>query len=203
MIEKSGEGSASDAARALLAQAQAGDRAAFDQIVLLYQRKAISLAWRLLGNREDAHDAAQETFLRVYKHFDTFDPKLDFTAWLSRIVVNVCRDLARKRKINFVSLETEFESGGIDEPASPNNTEDGAAYAETQAMILAALATLSEKERAALVLRDLEGFSTEEVARILGSSPTTVRSQISMARTRIKAFRDTRNRRPQRHGGTE
>jgi RNA polymerase sigma-70 factor (ECF subfamily) len=174
----------------LIIRAKAGDTTAFDQIIINHQRRVISLAWRLLGNREDARDAAQETFLRVYKSFGRFDPAQDFNGWLYRIAVNVCRDLARKRRSNHFSLEAEVESGAIAEPASPHNTESAAMLAQEQAILLRSLATLSEKERAAIVLRDLEGLETEEVARILGSSPTTVRSQISAARVKIKAFRE-------------
>ncbi len=174
----------------LIIQAKAGDAAAFDQIIISHQRRVIALAWRMLGNPEDARDAAQETFLRVYKHLNKFDPTQDFSGWLYRIAVNVCRDLARKRRVNLTSLEAGVETGAIAEPVSPHNTESAALFAQEQAIIARALATLSEKERAAIVLRDLEGLPTEEVARILGSSPTTVRSQICSARVKIKAFRE-------------
>jgi|RhiMetdeSRZDD1v2_1073273.scaffolds.fasta_scaffold1566854_1 RNA polymerase sigma-70 factor, ECF subfamily len=183
------EGAVAAAAR-LIIRAKAGDMTAFDQIITNHQRRVISLAWRLLGNREDARDAAQETFLRVYKSFGRFDPAQDFNGWLYRIAVNVCRDLARKRRGDHFSLEAEVESGAIAELASPYNTESAAMLAQEQAILMRALATLPEKERAAIVLRDLEGLDTEEVARILGSSPTTVRSQISAARVKIKAFRE-------------
>ncbi len=174
----------------LILRAKSGDNAAFDQIIVRRQRRVIALAWRMLGNPEDARDAAQETFLRVYKHLSRFDPAQDFSGWLYRITVNVCRDLARKRRSNQASLEAEIEAGKIAEPASPHNTEAATLLAQEQAILRRALATLSEKERAAIVLRDLEGLPTEEVARILGSSPTTVRSQISSARVKIKAFRE-------------
>lgn len=144
----------------------------------------------MLGDWEDARDAAQETFPRVYRYLGRFDPAQDFNGWLYRIAVNVCRDLARKRRSNHFSLEAEVESGAIAEPVSPHNTESAALLAQEHAILMRALATLSEKERAAIVLRDLEGLPTEEVARILGSSQTTVRSQISVARVKIKAFRD-------------
>ena len=183
------EGAVAATAR-LIIRAKAGDTTAFDQIIVSHQRKIISLAWRMLGNREDARDAAQETFLRVYKSFGKFDPAQDFNGWLYRIAVNVCRDLVRKRRSNHFSLEAEVESGAMAEPVSSHNTESAALLAQEQAILLRALATLSEKERAAIVLRDLEGLETEEVARILGSSPTTVRSQISTARVKIKAFRE-------------
>jgi RNA polymerase sigma-70 factor (ECF subfamily) len=178
------------AATRLIIRAKAGEMTAFDQIIINHQRKVISLAWRLLANREDALDAAQETFLRVYKSFGRFDPAQDFNGWLYRIAVNVCRDMARKRRSNLYSLEAEVESGAIAEPASPHDTESAAMIAQEEAILLRALATLPEKQRAAIVLRDLEGFETEEVAKILGSSPTTVRSQICTARAKIKAFRE-------------
>lgn len=175
----------------LISRACQGDLSAFDQIITTHQQRVIGVAWRMLGNQDDARDAAQETFLRVYKHLHKFDPAQEFAPWLYRIAVNVCHDLARKRsRGNPASLEAEMEAGNFAEPASPHNTERSAMHAQERKIIARALATLSEKERAAIILRDLEGLPTEEVARILGSTPTTVRSQISMARTKIKQFRD-------------
>lgn len=176
----------------IIVRAQAGDDAAFDQLMVCHQRRVVTVAWRLLGNRDDARDAAQEAFLRVYRHLGKFDPKQDFSGWLYRIVVNVCRDVARRRgrHAQAASLETEFESGSLIEPPSAADAEAEAIRAEQQQIILRALSTLTEKERAAIVLRDLEGLPTAEVARILGSSQATVRSQISAARAKIKAYRD-------------
>lgn len=175
----------------LISRACDGDLTAFDQIIIAHQQRVLGIAWRMLGNRDDAQDAAQETFLRVYKHLKNFDIKQDFSGWLYRITVNVCHDLARKRgRGNPVSLDAEREAGNFAEPVSPHNTERSAMHAQERAIIARALATLSEKERAAIVLRDLEGLTTEEVAGILGSTPTTVRSQVSSARAKIKAFRD-------------
>jgi len=175
----------------LILRARQGDLTAFDQIIVAHQQKVMGLSWRMLGNQEDARDAAQETFLRVYKHLNKFDPAQDFAAWLYRIAVNVCRDLARKRgKGNPTSFEAEREAGTLKEPVSAHNTEHSAMHAQERAIVVRALAQLTEKERAAIVLRDLEGLPTEEVARILGSTPTTVRSQISTARVKIKQFRE-------------
>lgn len=174
---------------ALIVRARGGDLAAFEQLIELHERRVITLAWRLLGNREDARDAAQEAFLRLYKHLGKFDPARDFAGWLYRIVVNVCRDQQRKRRTDHSSLEAELAAGTLLEPASRHNTEEAALLAEEQALLARALATLTEKERAALVLRDLEGLPSDEVAAILGSSQSTVRSQISAARAKLRAFR--------------
>ncbi len=174
----------------LIARARSGDTAAFDQIIINHQHKIILLAWRMLGNQDDALDAAQETFLRVYKHLHKFDLTQDFSGWLYRIAVNVCRDIGRKRRGNHISFEAGIAAGTLSEPISPHNTETFVQLSQQQALVMRALATLSRKERAAIVLRDIEGFSTEEVARVLGSSATTVRSQICSARVKLKAFRD-------------
>src|SRR5262244_2325850 len=128
------EGAVAATARLIL-RAKAGDTTAFDQIIISHQRKILSLAWRMLGNREDARDAAQETFLRVYKSFGKFDPSQDFNGWLYRIAVNVCRDLARKRRGNHYSLEAEVESGAMAEPASPHDTESAALRAQEHAIL--------------------------------------------------------------------
>ena len=176
----------------LIERVKAGESAAFEQIITCYQRKVISTAWRMLGNEDDARDAAQEAFLRAFKYLGSFKPDQDFAGWLYRIVVNVCRDHGRKRNQHerFSSYEAEREMGNLDSLASGENVEAAAIKSQERAMIEEALSTLSKKERAALVLRDLEGLATEEVARILGSSQATVRSQVASARAKIKLYRD-------------
>jgi len=173
-------------------RAKAGDPAAFEELIDCYTRKVLSTAWRMLGNREDAHDAAQEVFLRVHKYLKGFRSDQDFAAWLYRIIVNVCRDHLRKRgnTHQFGSFESERDDGAFDALTSGEDIEASAIKSQQRAMITEALDTLSTRERAALVLRDLEGLSTKEVARILGSSQTTVRTQISSARAKIKQYRD-------------
>ena len=173
----------------LVAHARAGDAAAFERIMLDTERKVVATAWRMLGNREDARDAAQEVYLRVYKYLDRFKPEQDFNGWLYRITINVCRDAARKRG---TTSGGEFFAARTDERAatesiSPDmNAEENAIRAQQRSILMSALGTLPEKERAAIVLRDLEGLTTEEVARVLRSRPVTVRSQISSARTKLK-----------------
>ena len=175
----------------LILRAQQGDLQAFDQIMIRQQRRVMTLAWRMLGNKEDARDAAQEVFIRVYQNLSKVDPDRDFSGWIYRITINVCRDLAKTRSRNSqLSLEEGIETGSLAEPMGADNTESMAIYNQEQMIIVRALATLTEKERAAIVLRDLEGLPGDEVARILGSSPTTVRSQISSARSKIRLFRE-------------
>jgi RNA polymerase sigma-70 factor, ECF subfamily len=174
----------------IIERARSGDAAAFEQLMIAHQQRVLATAWRMLGNTEDARDAAQEVFLRLYKHLPKYDARQEFAGWLYRIVINVCHDVARKRGAKHSSFEFEQEAGTLPPLLSRDNSERAAMQSEEQAIVMKALSKLSEKERAVIVLRDLEGLPTEEVARILGSSATTVRSQISTARTKIKQYRD-------------
>jgi RNA polymerase sigma-70 factor (ECF subfamily) len=191
--------SADQPLRILLQKAKAGDLPAFEQLIVLHEKRVFRTALRLLRNVEDAQDAAQEVFLRLHKHIAKFDEEHSFHSWLYRIVLNVCRDLNQRReKHAAIALEETGTPAGIREPESPGKSPFEIASRQQQLRLIAAsLAMLSEKERAALVLRDLEGLTTAEVAKILGSSETTVRSQISTARVKIKQFRDRRLRRTQ------
>ncbi|HEY1404131.1 MAG TPA: sigma-70 family RNA polymerase sigma factor [Pyrinomonadaceae bacterium] len=175
----------------LVARAGAGDAVAFERIMLETERKVVAVAWRMLGNREDARDAAQEVFLRVYKYLDRYRPEQDFNGWLYRITINVCRDAARKRGsrldgAQFAARPGEEERAAPQAASSDMNAEENAIRAQQRVLLMSALQTLPEKERAALILRDLEGLTTDEVARVLGSRPVTVRSQISSARAKLK-----------------
>jgi len=169
----------------LLKRAIAGDRLAFDQIVLQYEHRVLMTAWRLLGSKEDAQDAAQEVFLRLYRYLHHFDEKRPLLPWLYRMTVNLCHDLHRKRRLDNTLAAREMEETTLIYDPGVEITRS-----EQRRLIEAAIKTLTEKERAAIVLRDIEGLTTKDVAGILGSSETTVRSQISMARVKIRKFVD-------------
>jgi RNA polymerase sigma-70 factor (ECF subfamily) len=176
----------------LIERAVAGETAAFEQIMIHAQQKVMTLSWRMLGNEADARDASQEVFLRLYKYLGRFKQDQDFFAWVYQITVNVCRDLAKKRQrhtaqfTSFGSLDSGTGENVFDVPDNQEAADATLIAAEHRELIAVAMATLPEKERAAIVLRDIEGIPTDEVARILKSSPTTVRSQISSARRKIK-----------------
>jgi len=175
----------------LVERAAAGDAAAFEQIMVLSQARVLTLSWRILGNEADARDTTQEVFLRVYKYLGRFRQDQDFFAWLYGITVNVCRDILKQRQlqtVRFISVSTEVEEETLKVPAANEDAEQIAMQAQRRALITRAIATLPYKERASIVLRDVEGFSTEEVAQILESSSTTVRSQISSARRKIRNY---------------
>ena len=186
----------------LVARARGGDATAFEQIMSETERKVVAVAWRMLGNREDARDAAQEVYLRLYKYLGRYKPEQDFNGWLYRITINVCRDAARKRGTRSVPHTGHAERHAPPEPASDDmNAEENAIHAQERALLMNALLTLPEKQRAALVLRDLEGLTTEEVACVLHSRPVTVRSQISSARAKLKVHCQSLLRRKGGQGG--
>lgn len=139
------------------------------------ERRVATLAWRILGDAEEVKEALQETFLRLYRHLGTYDERQDFTGWLYRIAVNVCRDLdRRRRRRTFFGLFREETA-----PPPP---------AGLRIDLARAIDALPPKERLAILLRDVEELSTEEVAEILGNSPATVRVQISKAREKLRRW---------------
>ncbi len=184
-----------EAASDLIERAKSDTRA-FDLLMRAHEQQVLGVSWRLLGHLEDAQDAAQEVFLRLYRYLDRFDADRPLSPWLYRVTVNVCRDLGRRRSvrraISLEDLEVSHPLATTDPAPDPGKV---AALAEEQRIAAQAIASLAEKERAALVLRDLEGLSSAEVAKILGSSEATVRSQICRARLKIKRFRDRKLRR--------
>ena len=168
----------------LLSLARAGDRAAFERIVTLYQRRIFALALRLAGDVEDAKDATQETFLRLHRNLRQIDSARSLGPWLWSVAVNACRDIGRRRQRSRLVPIDSFVSANAPDPAF--GPESLARAHELERRLQTALARLPEKQRAALLLREMEGLSTSEVAEILGCSETTVRSQISNARLRLR-----------------
>lgn len=165
-----------------IAAAKAGDLDAFERIIRQHERLVLVTALRLLGNLADAQDASQEVFLRLYRNLGKVESSAAFPSWLYRVTVNVCHDLRRKRPASVPMEDAAQAAAGEADPLEATE------HAERRHALDLSLRRLSEKERAALVLRDLEGLTTGEVARALGSSEATVRSQISKARVKMKDF---------------
>jgi RNA polymerase sigma-70 factor (ECF subfamily) len=168
----------------LVRAALAGDSAAFETLVLRHEARVMNIAARLLGARDEARDAAQEVFLRAFKYLHRLDMQKPVEPWLVRITVNVCRDALRmrqRRRDTFVVVE---RAEPVDESADQHLD---ISRRQERLILQRALGTLPEKERLAIVLRDIEGLSTAEVASILRSSETTVRSQVSRGRLHLRA----------------
>ena len=179
---------------ALVRRASEGDGDAFAALVGRHERMVLRTAMRLLGRLDRAQDSAQETFLRLFRHLGRFDATREMGPFLYRVVVNVCRDLDRKsERGRLVPLDETREERRAASRHGPAAFEDAVARERQLRLVQEALMTLPQKERAALVLRDLEGRPSPEVARILGSSEGTVRSQVASARLKIKRFIESRS----------
>jgi RNA polymerase sigma-70 factor (ECF subfamily) len=157
-----------------------GRQETFEELMRAHEGRVLRTALRMMGRLEDAQDAAQEVFLRLYRFMDKLDPERDAAPWLYRMTVNVCCDLLKKRP-----PATALE---YDPPAGGRTVEERLEEAGRRQLLEQGLLTLGEKERAAVVLRDVEGLETAEVARILGSTEGTVRSQVSLARVKLRRF---------------
>jgi RNA polymerase sigma-70 factor, ECF subfamily len=171
-----------DERRQTIAAARAGDLAAFELLMRQHERLVLAVALRMTGNLEDAQDISQEVFLRLYKNLAKVQAADALPAWLYRVTINACHDL-RRRKPASAPVEMAGEIA-----AQETDAQTILAQAERRRVLELSLGILPEKERAALVLRDLEGLSTGEVARALGSSEATVRSQVSKARAKVHDF---------------
>jgi RNA polymerase sigma-70 factor, ECF subfamily len=151
----------------------------FDDVVRRREAQVLRTAFRILGNWGDAEDVAQEVFLRLHRHGIRFANDGAAGAWLYRVTVNLCLDRARSQR----PLQEMFEL-----PSHERSAEASVLLEEKKRLLMAALGMLPVKERAAVVLREIEGLSTAEVAGVLGSSEVTVRSQISRALVRLRGI---------------
>ena len=175
----------------LVERAAAGDKSAFEQLMVHSQQRVLAVCWRMLGNEADARDATQEVFLRIYKYLGRFRQDQDFFAWVYGITLNVCRTFLKKRQHQtdrFTSLVEEEAEGSLILGAPSVSGEEALLSQQRRRLMSQAIAVLPYKERASILLREVEGLSTEEVARVLRSSSTTVRSQISSARRKIRDY---------------
>ena len=171
----------SDEHSELICRARQGDLEAFEQMMRAHDRQVYRVALRLLGSAEDAQDVAQEVFLRLHRSLHRIDADRALGAWLYRVTVNICRDTLRARR----TTQPIEEATAFSLEATPHVESE---RRETHRLVEKALARLPEKERAAIVLREIEGLTTSEVAGVLGSSEGTVRAQISMARTKLRKW---------------
>lgn len=170
-----------------MANDEVGAAVFFERLMAAAERPVLRVCYRLLGNRHDAQDAAQEVFLKVYSNLSRLQTGRDPMPWIYQVAVNYCRDRLRRRGRPAVALD--------DAPlrATESDPEEQASAGQRKRLLVEGLATLGERERAALVLRELEGLETSEVARILEIAEETVRSQCSTARAKLKQFVDARS----------
>ncbi|MGD0622510.1 MAG: sigma-70 family RNA polymerase sigma factor [Thermacetogeniaceae bacterium] len=179
--------------RLLIRQAQAGDLRAFEELVVIYQDKIVTLSYYLTGNQADAQDLAQEVLVQAYTKLRSFRREADLGTWLHRITVNLWSNMQRRQKFpNLLSLDDPVQTGegefsrtvASDDPeGDPEEAFEGK---ELQESVRQALRSLSEEYRIVLVLREIEGYSYEEIAKITGCSLGTVKSRMNRARQALR-----------------
>lgn len=175
----------------LIEKSKKGDINAFEKLIETYQKKVFNIAFGMLNNYDDANDVAQEVFIRIYKSIKNFKGESSFSTWLYRITTNACLDELRKRKNkNVVSIDEDilFEEGEVtrqivDDSPTPDIIAE---QKELREIVNDAIAQLSEEHRTVIMLRELQGFSYEEISNIINCPQGTVKSRINRARSALK-----------------
>ena len=159
----------------------------FEAMAAEYERPICLLCLRMMGNREDAQDCAQEALLRAFRAFDRFRDGASPKTWLYRIAYNTCIDELRRRR-GVVSLDT-LREGGFDVPdAKAERAYEQLEHKERCELVKQAMEQLPEDQRAALVLREFQQLSYEEIANALQQPEGTIKSRINRAREKVKNF---------------
>ena len=165
-----------------------GEKAAFRKLFEEYHQKVYSTAITMLGNAEDAEDAVQEVFMKIYRKISSFDSKAKIGTWLYRIAVNVCIDHLRRNKVQrFKSLSVE-EGSLVNLHENGNEVEKSVTSSEVNKITRKAITLLSPKLRSVVVLRDLQGLSHSEIADVLGCSKGTVSSRLNRGRLKLRTL---------------
>jgi RNA polymerase sigma-70 factor (ECF subfamily) len=163
--------------RALVLAAQRGEREAFSELVRTHERRAYAVARAIVVNHEDAEDAVQEAFLHAYRALHRFLPDQAFGAWLHRIVANAALDITRRRKVRDADELPETVASPFRDPAEAS---------ELRRRLQEALDSLPARQRAVIVLHDVEGFKHSEIGVTLGIPEGTARSDLHYARSHLR-----------------
>ena len=170
---------------------RSGDRAEYARLVENYYQPIYRLALKMLGNPQDAEDILQETFIKVFKHINTFDERSSLSTWIYRIATNEALMFLRKKHPEFVSIDQPAENEESEQ--EPIQIVDWCCLPENELMsneakthLDQAITSLLPGLRAVFVLRDIQGLSTRETAEVLGISEMAVKTRLSRARLRLR-----------------
>lgn len=176
----------------LVEQARTGDEGAFGELMQMYHARVLGVARGIVGNAEDAQDLAQQAWIKAWRNLGSFSGRSKFYTWLYRIVTFTCIDFLRKKKSTPVSTARESDAAelgdtyGVAAPAS-ERPDRSAELSEIREQFTAAVEKLSPEHRTALVLREVEGLSYEEIAKAMSCRKGTVMSRLFHARRKIQA----------------
>ncbi|HKT47264.1 MAG TPA: sigma-70 family RNA polymerase sigma factor [Candidatus Acidoferrales bacterium] len=177
--------------RQLVRLAQQEKKEAFEELVRRHQHRVFAVAGGILRRREDIEDIAQQVFVKAYFSLKRFDQRAAFSTWLYKITVNECWDLLRKKKVRPLVYESDLSEEQARQIAAaeegghrPLSTPD---QLEKREEVERLLADLDERDRLMLILKEVEGFSIEEIAEVLGLNANTVKVRLFRARRRVVA----------------
>ena len=165
-----------------------GDIESFEKLIKNYQIYAYNIAYRILGNEEDAKDATQEALIKVYKSINKFKMKSSFSTWLYRIVANTAKDFLKERGAEKYSIDGDEKSEKAKLEISDQSFNPEKIYErnENSKIIQESIEKLPKDSRIALVLRDMQGFTYEEISEIITAPIGTVKSRIARGRSQLK-----------------
>ena len=179
--------------RILIQKAIEGDRDSLEALLLSCKGKAYSIACRYMKNEDDAMDALQESYIKIFRNLSRFNFESRFDTWVYRIVMNTCNDLYRKNKknANIISLSNSYdeeETAGAEFAVADTGAGPEQLYErkEESRYLIECVNRLNDEHRQVIILRDMKGFSYEEISEILDCSLGTVKSRISRARLRLR-----------------
>jgi RNA polymerase sigma-70 factor (ECF subfamily) len=178
--------------RQVVRRAQTGDVAAYEELVRRHQRRVFAILSGILRRNEDLEDVAQQVFVKVYLSLKRFDQRSAFGTWLYKIAVNECRDYLRKKRARRLVYEADLSEEQVWQLETVE-TEHGPPISaerrvELQQFLSRLLDQLSEEERAMLVLKEVEGYSVEEIGSMLEMNVNTVKVKLFRARGRLMEF---------------
>ena len=170
----------------LIQRASNGDASAFNELMGLHERRMYAVSLRMCNNHEDAQDCLQEAMIRIYRAISSFKGQSSFSTWVYRITMNTCLDELRRRKNRpNTSLDGLLDAGWS--PSDDCDTpERHALQAEARSNIHQAIHELPEDMRAAIVLRDIHGYSYDDIANMLDTNVGTIKSRISRGREKLR-----------------
>jgi len=180
-----------DSEKTLIDRARSGDADCFEALINSSRLKAYNIALRYMRNEDDAMDALQESYIKIFKSLTKFKEESSFDTWVYRIVVNTCNDLLRKNRSRYrdISVDRKREDDSdcmADLPDHSSSPEMILERKEKLAEIMQCLDSLPHEQREAVMLRDVHGFSYEEISRILQCSDGTIKSRISRGRLALR-----------------
>ena len=182
-----------DAAWVIVQQVQEGRVGAFDQLVGKYRESIFSIIYNLTGNREDASDLTQETFIKAFRAISRFRGRSAFFTWLYRIALNTTMSFLKKQgRRRFINYETVHESASsseiVEKLTSKNRTEKGILVRELQERLNESLQKLSPKHRTVVILHEIEGLDHAAIAEVTKTSVGTVRSRLHYAKQQLQSY---------------